>query len=68
MKKSKDFEMITFTRSEWALFLVMCMCERESERKRECTSLNVSYFVKEENCRTKDCLISNVKPSLELTE
>ena len=57
MKKSKDFEMITFTRSEWALFLVMCVCVKERERKRECTSLNVSYFVKEENCRTKDCLI-----------
>ena len=76
--------MITITRSECVFFLVVCVCvcererererqrqrDRETERERERQSifLNFSYLFKEENCRTKDYLISNIKPSLEFTE
>ena len=42
--------------------------QRDRERERQSIFLNFSYLFKEENCRTKDYLISNIKPSLEFTE
>ena len=66
-KKSKGSEMITITGSEWVLFLAVCVCVCGCGCGCVCVCifLNFSYYAKEANCRTKDCLKKICTPTFD---